>query len=175
MIDANQLGSAGYAAATQVQQSFGVVGTQSITFTSTPPRPRSRRRDLHGDGERGSKRQPGHLLGRPLGEREAAPRQGASVTLVAVGTCVIDANQGGNASYQAAPQIQQNFAVVGTPGHHFHLDPADPTLVGGSLHGDGERWREWQPGHLLGRPLGEWKLYRFGCHSHLRRRRNLRD
>ena len=36
---------------------------------------------------------------------------GATVTFVAVGTCVIDANQAGNASYEAATQVQQSFAV----------------------------------------------------------------
>ena len=33
---------------------------------------------------------------------------GATVTFVAVGTCVIDANQAGNANYEAATQVQQS-------------------------------------------------------------------
>ena len=37
---------------------------------------------------------------------------GDTVTLVAVGTCVIDANQAGNASYEAATQVQQSFVIV---------------------------------------------------------------
>ena len=36
---------------------------------------------------------------------------GATVTFVAVGNCVIDANQAGNANYEAATQVQQSFAV----------------------------------------------------------------
>src|SRR6185295_10897281 len=38
VIDANQAGNAGFAAAAQVQQSFGVgLASQTIRFTSTPP------------------------------------------------------------------------------------------------------------------------------------------
>ena len=36
---------------------------------------------------------------------------GSTVSFIGAGTCVIDANQPGNASYGAAPQVQQNFAV----------------------------------------------------------------
>ena len=40
---------------------------------------------------------------------------GAPVTFAAVGTCVIDANQAGNASYEAATQVQQSFGVARAP------------------------------------------------------------
>jgi hypothetical protein len=36
------------------------------------------------------------------------------VSFTAPGTCVIDANQPGNATYSAAPQVQQSFTVYGT-------------------------------------------------------------
>src|SRR5207253_489413 len=36
---------------------------------------------------------------------------GSTVTLVAAGTCTIAANQAGNASYNAAPQVTQSFTV----------------------------------------------------------------
>ena len=36
---------------------------------------------------------------------------GSSVTFVSAGTCTINANQSGNATYQAAPQVQQSFAI----------------------------------------------------------------
>ena len=36
---------------------------------------------------------------------------GSTISFVGVGTCVIDANQAGNADYLPAPQIQQSFAV----------------------------------------------------------------
>ena len=192
---------------------------------------------------------------------EAAASRVPTVTFVAVGTCVIDANQAGNASYEAATQLQQSFVCARNPDHHLHLDPAQPSGRGRHLHGHGERrgaratrspsrstprrreaaasrvppspssppgpasstptrpatpatrpppsssspsrcseprpspsprprptlrswgarytvtaqrWRERQPGHLLDRPLGEWKLQHLGCHRHLRRHRDLR-
>jgi hypothetical protein len=40
---------------------------------------------------------------------------GTSVTLVAVGTCTIQADQAGNGTYKAAPAIQQAFAVTPAP------------------------------------------------------------
>ncbi len=36
---------------------------------------------------------------------------GGVVSFIATGNCVIDANQAGNGSYNAAPQVQQTFAV----------------------------------------------------------------
>ena len=36
---------------------------------------------------------------------------GSTVSFIGAGTCVIDANQAGNASYNAAPQAQQSFLV----------------------------------------------------------------
>ncbi len=36
---------------------------------------------------------------------------GSTVSFSAVGTCVIDANQGGNSQYAAAPQVTQSFPV----------------------------------------------------------------
>src|SRR5262249_47660212 len=37
---------------------------------------------------------------------------GSTVSFIGVGTCVIDANQAGDATYNAAPQVQQSFAVA---------------------------------------------------------------
>jgi hypothetical protein len=37
---------------------------------------------------------------------------GTTVSFTAAGTCVIDANQAGNANYNAAPQVQQSFTVT---------------------------------------------------------------
>jgi hypothetical protein len=36
---------------------------------------------------------------------------GSTVTFSAAGTCIIDANQAGNATYAAAPQVQQIIKV----------------------------------------------------------------
>src|SRR6185436_3441646 len=37
---------------------------------------------------------------------------GSTVSFTSAGTCVIDANQAGNATFIAAPQVQQTFAVA---------------------------------------------------------------
>jgi hypothetical protein len=40
---------------------------------------------------------------------------GSTVTYTAAGNCVVDANQAGNDSYTAAPQVQRAIAVTTTP------------------------------------------------------------
>jgi hypothetical protein len=112
VIDANQAGNANYNAAPQVQQSFLVSkGSQTISFTSTAPA--------------------GATVGGPTYTATATATSGLPVTLtidasasavctisgstvsfIGVGTCVIDANQAGNANYNAAPQVQQSFGVA---------------------------------------------------------------
>ena len=62
--------------------------------------------------------------------------------MIGAGTCTINANQAGNGTYQAAPQVQQSF-TVGTrlADDHVHVDPAgavdkhDPPYTD---HRDGE-------------------------------------
>ena len=48
-------------------------------------------------------------------QRPGVPRVRATVTYAAAGTCVIDANQAGTASYAAAPQVQRTITVIMTP------------------------------------------------------------
>ncbi len=112
VIDANQAGDANYNAAPQVQQSFAVgKGSQTISFSTTAP--------------------VGAVVGGPTYTVAATATSGLPVTLsidasassvcsiagstvsfIGAGTCVIDANQAGNANYNAAPQVQQSFAVA---------------------------------------------------------------
>ena len=53
---------------------------------------------------------------------------------------MIDANQAGNANYNAAPQVQQSFAVgKGNQTISFtSTAPAAPTVGGADLHRDGD-------------------------------------
>ena len=44
---------------------------------------------------------------------------GSTVTYAAAGSCVIDANQAGNAKYTAAPQVQRTITVNGLPSIAF--------------------------------------------------------
>lgn len=55
----------------------------------------------------------------------------ALVTFTGAGTCVIDANQAGDATYSDAPQAQQSFAVaMGAQRIHFTTSVPRPGLVG---------------------------------------------
>ncbi|HVF61353.1 MAG TPA: Ig-like domain-containing protein [Thermoanaerobaculia bacterium] len=112
VINANQAGNANYNAAPQVQQSFAVAkGDQTISFTSTAP--------------------VGAQLGGPTYNVTATATSGLTVTFaidasaasvcsisgstvsfIGAGTCVINANQAGDATYNPAPQVQQSFLVV---------------------------------------------------------------
>ena len=174
VIDANQAGNGNYEAATQVQQSFDPDSVaQSITFTSTPPNPAVIGGTYPVTASGGGSGNPVTFSIDPSANGSCSI-SGATVTFVAVGTCVIDANQAGNAGYEAAPQVQQSFAVVGTQRITFTSTPPNPAVVGGTYSTDGERRGKWQPGHFLGRPVGEWKLQYLGCDRHLRRCRDLR-
>ena len=142
VIDANQAGNTGYQAATQLQQSFAVIGTQSITFTSTPPDPALVGSSYTPAATGGASSNPVTFSVDPS-STGSCTISGGSVTFVAVGTCVIDANQAGNAGYEAAPQLQQSLAVVGTQSITFTSTPPNARRRGGdSLHGGSERWSE---------------------------------
>lgn len=115
---ADQPGSASYQPAPQAQQSFSVTppppAAQTISFTSTAP----------GAAVYGG---PGYTVaatassGLPVafsiapGSAEVCRIAGSSVTFVGVGACAIRANQAGNSSYAAAPQVQQSFTVARAP------------------------------------------------------------
>ncbi|HVH34973.1 MAG TPA: hypothetical protein VM847_12785, partial [Tahibacter sp.] len=111
VVNANQAGNANYAAAPQVQQSFAVgQGSQTITFTSTAPAAAT-------VGGASYTVAATATSGLPVSFSIAAASSsicaiaGSTVTFQSVGTCVINANQAGNANYTAAPQVQQSFAV----------------------------------------------------------------
>ena len=173
VIDANQAGNANYEAATQVQQSFAVLGTQSITFTSTPPSPAV-------VGGTYTVTASGGASGNPVtfsidaSAKGSCSISGATVTFVAVGTCVIDANQAGNANYEAATQVQQSFAVLGTQSITFTSTPPSPAVVGGTYTVTASGGASGNPVTFSIDPSANGSLQHLGCHRHLRRRRDLR-
>ena len=69
---------------------------------------------------------------------------GSTVTYTAAGTCVIDANQAGNATYAAAPQVQRTITVTSTPQSITFTAPAAGT-AGGSADLVGHRRRLGHP------------------------------
>jgi hypothetical protein len=115
VIDANQLGNASYAAAPTAMQSesFGLA-PQTITFTSTPPQVA-----LVGNNYQVSAT--GGASGIPVVITiDSSSTSGCAMDSTVpnqvdftspTGTCVIDANQGGNTSYAPAPEQQQDLNV----------------------------------------------------------------
>jgi hypothetical protein len=119
-IDANQPGNATYNAANQVQQTVTVAqGSQTITFTSTAPS------NAAVGGATYTVTATGGGSGNPVTFSSATSGvctvSGSTVSFVGAGTCTINANQASNANYNAAPQMQQSFAVAG--------DTTAPTFV----------------------------------------------
>jgi hypothetical protein len=135
-IAANQAGNANYAAATQVTQSFSVTqGSQTITFGAPPIGLVI--------GATGKAVSATASSGLPVTYSSATPLvctvdpSSGALTLLAAGTCVIDANQAGNANYSAATQAQQSLAVVaGTTAQTITFTSTAPSAaaVGGATY-----------------------------------------
>lgn len=109
---ANQSGNGSYLPAPQVQQSFAIArAPQTITFTSTPPVVDDDVWLYHVTATASS----------GLGVAFSIASQSAGVCgiwtswvyFTGNGTCIVRANQAGNANYLPAPQVQQSIAVTG--------------------------------------------------------------
>jgi hypothetical protein len=112
-VRADQAGNGSYSAAPQVVQSFAVApGAQTISFTTTPPSGAYVGGPAYTVAATASS---GLAVTFSSGSPSVCSVSGATVSFVAAGTCVVRANQAGNAGYQAAPQVQQSFAVVPPP------------------------------------------------------------
>jgi eukaryotic-like serine/threonine-protein kinase len=107
VVDANQAGNGRYPSAPQVQRTIKVNPIpQSISFTAP------------GSGTAGSSgalSATGGGSGNPVvfsaGGQGVCTVSGSTVTYTAAGTCVVDANQAGNARYANAPQVQRTIKV----------------------------------------------------------------
>lgn len=110
IVDANQSGELpAYAAAPQVQQDMTVIGLpQAITFTSTVPT-----NAVYGGSY--TPTATGGASGNPVTFSTTSPTvctvASGVVSLVGVGTCVVDADQAGTTTYSAAPEVSQSFTV----------------------------------------------------------------
>jgi hypothetical protein len=117
VIDANQAGDARYQAAPQVQQVIAVDGIpQSIRFTAPAQSQVGRSAALSAAG--GGSGNPVEFSvdsASDPGVCGVSGAHGTTLSYTASGRCVIDANQAGNARYQAAPQVQQAVTVTGIP------------------------------------------------------------
>ena len=136
LVDANQSGNTNYTAATQQQQGFTIgAADQTITFTSTAPAPAVLGQPAYTVTATASSTLPVTLsidAGSALVCTLSGSASGSTVTFTATGTCTIDANQAGDANYNAAPQAQQSVTVdIGTVSLVFTTQPED-VLQGGT-------------------------------------------
>jgi hypothetical protein len=113
-IQADQAGSALFNAAAPVLQSFSVVsgpGAQTITFSPIA--------DVT-VGQSPLVVSATASSGLPVSFSSTTTSvctvSGASVSLLTPGTCTLQADQAGNASYNSAPSVQQSFAITATAG-----------------------------------------------------------
>jgi hypothetical protein len=115
LIDANQAAGGSYSAAPQVQQSFKIVAAadppQAITFTSTPPTNATVGGTYSVSATGGTSGNPVTFSVDASSTSASCTLSGSTVSFASAGSCVIDANQLGNASYSAAPQVQQPLTI----------------------------------------------------------------
>ena len=133
-IQAGQDGSANYDAAAVVTQSFAVSpAPQTITFTSTPP-PAPTVGSVVGYTV-AARASSGLAVSLVSGTPFVCTLVGSQVTLVAAGTCTIEASQEGSADYAAAPAAWQSFAVSRrSQTIRFTSDPPATEAVGGAQY-----------------------------------------
>ena len=104
VIDLNQAGNSSYGAAPIVQQSIVIgPGAQRIVFNPTASGTVGGRATLSGTG--GPSGKPVVLTIDPSSTAGACKVVGWVLTFTGVGSCVVDANQSGDADYSAAPQV----------------------------------------------------------------------
>jgi putative cell wall-binding protein len=128
-IEADQAGDATYSAATPVTRSFTVTAIpQAITFTAPADISLAAGTDnLSGTANSG--------LGVVFTSSTPSVCTVASsaVTLVAVGTCTIAADQPGSGSFAAATTVTQSFAVTTIPQTITFTAPADTDVTAGPV------------------------------------------
>ncbi len=121
-IDADQFGDTSYSAAPTAMQSFGVGGTvqpQIITFISAAPT------NATVGGLTYNVKAMGGGSGNPVTFTSATTAvctvSGSTVRFVGTGTCTVDADQTGNATFAAAPTTVQTFSVSQGVGNFLHV------------------------------------------------------
>ena len=112
-------------AAPQVWQSFAVgLAPQTISFTSSPPASAT-----VGDPDYsvGASATSGLavIFSAAASSAGICTLSGSTVTFVAAGTCTVNADQPGDATYDVAPRVQQSFTIGG---------PAAPSVPVDQLH-----------------------------------------
>jgi|tagenome__1003787_1003787.scaffolds.fasta_scaffold20935819_2 hypothetical protein len=128
IINANQAGNATYSPARRVQQWLKIVRrTQTISFTSANPSPVN----VGGAYTPTAAATSGLAVAISIdaASSRVCSRAGAVVTFKAVGLCIINANQAGNATYNPASRVQQSVNVVLKRGQTISFTSANPSPV----------------------------------------------
>ncbi len=108
-IDANQAGDADHYPAPEAEQSFEVrQKAQAIEFSTPAPSPATVASPAYKVAATASS---GLTVSLSSATPSVCSVLGSTVSFEGVGTCTIDANQAGDADYEAAPQAQQSFEV----------------------------------------------------------------
>jgi hypothetical protein len=134
IVDANQAGNDDYLSADQVQQTFNIAQTsQRITFTSTPPAQPVYGGSYAPAASGGGSGNPVVFSIDSTSDAGACSIGGGTFSFTGVGSCVIDADQAGNGSYEAAPQVQQAVTIGKAPqAVVFSSTPPAQPVFGGS-------------------------------------------
>ena len=126
LLDANQAGNTNYNAATQVQQNVTVSkASQTISFGSAPSVV------VDGTGTMNATATSGYTITFTSQTPDVCTVSGYTVTGVSVGTCTIAADQAGDATYSAAPEVTQSFSI-GKGDQTIVFDPAPNVDVNGT-------------------------------------------
>jgi hypothetical protein len=113
IIDANQAGGTGYAAANQVPLTIASGLTpQTISFTGPGTGLVGGNATLSATGGGSGNPVVFSISPSSAGVCDVTGTNGTTVNYTAAGSCVIDANQAGNATYAAANQVQQTVNVT---------------------------------------------------------------
>ena len=112
-INANQAGNPNWNAAPQVQQSFAVnMGNQTISFTSTAPSNATVGGSTYTATATATSGLTVTFSSATTSVCTSGGTNGATITFVGAGTCTVNADQAGNANWNAAAQAHQSFTVA---------------------------------------------------------------
>lgn len=117
-IDASQSGNKRFLAATTTQQSFAVSGDpQMITFTSAAPANPvvGGTYAVSATGGGSNNAVTFTIAGTSTSGCTLSPSNDVVDFTQPAGSCIIEANQSGNAVYAPAPEVEQSITVLGTP------------------------------------------------------------
>lgn len=110
--------------------------SQAISFTSTPPDPARVGATYTATATGGASGNPVTFTAGPSSICTAGGSNGATITLLGVGTCTVTADQAGNGNYQAAQSVAQSFTVSYPPlslALGVSSSPAGPVTTGSTV------------------------------------------